>query len=133
MEKIKAYFIENFEQITVLVVLLSVTCISYAIDEKLVMLNFYYLPVLLAGYFVGKRAAVLVAILSVLAVVFFAVLNAEAYGQGRNFGYLVSSLSGWSGFLLLTSYIVGVLSYMNRSRSALRNCNRHISACWRFW
>jgi len=105
----KGYFIGNFEQITVLAVLLSVICISYAIGEKMMMLNFYYLPVLMAGYFIGKRASVLAAILSVLTVVLFALLNSDAYSSGRGIAYLVSSLSGWSGFLLLTSYIVGAM------------------------
>lgn len=109
MEKAKAYVIKNFEQITVLVVLVSVICISYTIEEKMMMLNFYYLPVLVAGYFIGKRASVFAATLSILAVVLFAILNTEAYTAGRGFGYLISSLSGWSGFLLLTSYIVGSL------------------------
>jgi putative nucleotidyltransferase with HDIG domain len=109
MDKLKAYFTRNFEQITVLVVLLSVVCISYAIDEKIMMLNFYYLPVLLAGYFIGRRASVLTAILSVLAVVLFAVLYPELFSSGRGISYLVSGLCGWGGFLLLTSYLVGSL------------------------
>ena len=109
MEKAKAYVIKNFEQITVLVVLVSVICISYTIEEKMMMLNFYYLPVLVAGYFIGKRASIFAATLSILAVVLFAILNTEAYTAGRGFGYLISSLCGWSGFLLLTSYIVGSL------------------------
>lgn len=109
MEKLKAYFMRNFEQITILVVLLGVICISYTISEKMVMLNFFYLPVLMAGYFIGKRASVLAAILSILSVIFFALLNTEAFGSGRGIAYLVSSLSGWSGFLLLTSYTVGAM------------------------
>jgi len=109
MERTKAYFIENFEQITVLIVLLSIICTSYLIDEKMMMLNFYYLPVLMAGYFIGKRASVLSAILSITVVVLFSILNADSYISDRGIGYLVSSLSGWSGFLLLTSYIVGTL------------------------
>ena len=109
MEKAKAYVIKNFEQITVLVVLVSVICISYTIEEKMMMLNFYYLPVLVAGYFIGKRASIFAATLSILAVILFAILNTEAYTAGRGFGYLISSLSRWSGFLLLTSYIVGSL------------------------
>jgi len=109
MEKAKAYFIRNFEQITVLVILLSVLCISYVIDEKMMMLNFYYLPVLIAGYFIGRRASVLTAALSVLVVILFAVLNLESFSSGRGIGYLMAGLCGWSGFLLLTSYIVGTL------------------------
>lgn len=116
MEKLKTYITRNFEDVTVIIVLLSVIAISYAIDEKMMMLNFYYLPVLMAGYFIGKRASVLVAIFSILTVIFFAVLNADAFGGGRGIGYLASGLSGWSGFLLLTSYIVGVLYEQKQKR-----------------
>ncbi|UCD57892.1 MAG: HD domain-containing protein [Candidatus Hydrogenedentota bacterium] len=116
MDKIKAYVADNFEGITVLVVLLSIICINYVIDEKMMMLNFYYLPVLLAGYFMGKRASVLVAMFSVLTVLLFAVLNASAFSAGRGIGYLVSGLSGWSGFLLLTSYVIGTLYEQKQKR-----------------
>jgi len=116
MHKFKEYVIRNFENLTVIAVLLSVISISYLIDEKLMMLNFYYLPVLMAGYFIGKRASVLVAIFSILTVTFFAILNMEAYSGGRGIGYIASGLCGWSGFLLLTSYIVGALYEQKQKR-----------------
>jgi putative nucleotidyltransferase with HDIG domain len=109
MQTVKSYVTRNFEGFVVLVILSSVIGITYAVEEKMMMLNFYYLPVLMAGYFIGKRAAVLVAIFSVLSVFFFAILNTDAYGMGRGIAYLASGLSGWSGFLLLTSYMIGML------------------------
>ncbi len=116
MQKFKAYVTSNFENITVLVVLLGIICISYTVDERMMMLNFFYLPVLMAGYFIGKRASVLVAMFSILTVIFFAILNTGAFTAGRGIGYLVSGLSGWSGFLLLTSYIVGTLYEQKQKR-----------------
>jgi putative nucleotidyltransferase with HDIG domain len=116
MERIKNYFIRNFEQVTVLIVLLSVICTSYLVGEKMMMLNLYYLPVLMAGYFVGKRASVLSAILSIMTVSLFVVLNTAAFSSGRGIAYVVSTLSGWSGFLLLTSYIVGTLYEQKQKR-----------------
>jgi putative nucleotidyltransferase with HDIG domain len=116
MEKVKAYVIRHFEEIIVLVVLLSIICISYLVAEKMAMLNFYYLPVLLAGYFVGKRASVLVAIFSILTVLLFAILNRDVFGAGRGIGYLASGFCGWGGFLLLTSYLVGSLYEQKQKR-----------------
>jgi len=116
MGRLKGYTARNFEQITVLAVLLAVMGISYAISEKMVMLNIFYLPVLMAGYFIGRRASVFAAILSILAVTLFSILNPETYALGRGVGYLVSSLSGWGGFLLLTSYIVGTLYRQKQKR-----------------
>lgn len=116
MESMKIFVVRKFEHIIVMLVLLGVVCISYAIDEKMMMLNFFYLPVLLAGYFIGKRASVLAAIFSVLAVLFSVLLNTDAFKAGRGIGYLTSSLSGWAGFLLLTSYVVGVLYEQKQKR-----------------
>ncbi len=116
MEKLKRFVIKNFEDLTVLIVLASVLCITYLIDEKMTMLNFFYLPVLIAGYFIGKRASVLVAIFSILAVLFFVILNADAYLGRRGIGYLASGLCGWSGFLLLTSNVVGTLYEQKQKR-----------------
>jgi putative nucleotidyltransferase with HDIG domain len=116
MQKLKSYVIEYFEDFIVLIVLMSVLSISYLVDEKMMMLNFYYLPVLMAGYFIGKRASVLVAAFSVLTVIFFVILNFETFSGGRGVGYLASSLAGWSGFLMLTSYIVGALYEQKQRR-----------------
>ena len=116
MKEFKSYVMKNFEGITVLAILASVVLISYTVDEKMMMLNFYYLPVLVAGYFIGKRASVLVAILSILTVLLFVILNADTFSGGRGIGYLASSISGWSGFLLLTSYIVGALYEQKQRR-----------------
>jgi putative nucleotidyltransferase with HDIG domain len=90
--------------------------ISYLVDEKIMMLNFYYLPVLMAGYFIGKRASMLVAAFSILTVAFFVVINFEAFSGGRGIAYLASGLTGWGGFLMLTSYIVGALYEQKQKR-----------------
>ena len=94
MQKLKGYITQNFEDIIVLIILVSVITISYVVDEKMMMLNFYYLPVLMAGYFIGKKASTLVAAFSVLTVVFFAIVNYETFSDGRGIGYLASGLSG---------------------------------------
>jgi len=70
----------------------------------------------MAGYFIGKRASTLVAAFSVLTVAFFAIVNYETFSDGRGIGYLASGLAGWSGFLVLTSYIVGALYEQKQKR-----------------
>ena len=55
MEGLKRYLIENFEQIFVLFILLSVAGITYFIPYKLAFLNFYFIPILLAAYYLGVR------------------------------------------------------------------------------
>jgi HD-GYP domain-containing protein (c-di-GMP phosphodiesterase class II) len=116
MQKVKNYVTKNFEDITVIVILVSVITISYLVEEKMMMLNFYYLPVLIAGYFIGKRASMLVAAFSVLTVILFAIMHAETFSAGRGIGYLASGIAGWSGFLVLTSYITGSLYEQKQKR-----------------
>jgi putative nucleotidyltransferase with HDIG domain len=110
MKRIKAYFLNNFEQITVLVILVSVTFTSYFLEEKMVILNFFYLPVLAAGYYISRKASLLVAFLSVLTVALFAIIKFDAFASGRGSIYVISTVGGWAGFLILTSHVVGLLS-----------------------
>src|SRR5437870_4722012 len=70
MESLKAYLVKYFEQTFVLLTLLVTVFINYhpLISQKLAFLNFYFLPIILAGYYLGRRKAVLGAVLSVLAI-----------------------------------------------------------------
>ena len=51
MEAFKRYLLKNFEQVFVLLILLSVSLITYFIPYKLAFLNMYYIPMLLAAYY----------------------------------------------------------------------------------
>ena len=44
MEALKNYLIRNFEQVFVLLILVSVASINYLIPYKLAFLNFYFIP-----------------------------------------------------------------------------------------
>ena len=57
MEALKRYLINNFEQIFALLILLSVAGITYFIPYKLAFLNFYFIPILVAAYYLGVRKA----------------------------------------------------------------------------
>ena len=69
MEQFKQFFIRHFEKIMVGVILTATFVGTYVIEEKSVVLNFYYLPVLSAGYYLGRRMGILAAVFSILAVV----------------------------------------------------------------
>jgi len=68
MERFKQLVIGHFERILVGLILLVAFIGTCFIDEKSIILNFYYLPVLVAGYLLGRRMGLLTAILSILAV-----------------------------------------------------------------
>ncbi len=109
MERVKTFLFKHFEELLVLVVSLAVVCASFFIFQQLAFLNFYYLPVLVSGYVLGRRMSVLTATFCVALVAFSAVNNPHIY-QSKSTGLLlVSDLMLWGGFLILAAYVVGTL------------------------
>ena len=53
MERLKQFFVKHFEAILVGIILIAAFLGTVFIEEKTLILNFYYLPVLVAGYFLG--------------------------------------------------------------------------------
>lgn len=117
MENIKQFVVKYFEKILVVVILGVALLGTYYIAEKSVVLNFYYLPVLFASYFLGRRIGVLSAVLSILAVLIFVLLFPERFFFiERLFWFNFAKLSSWGGFLILASVVVGTLYEQNERR-----------------
>lgn len=79
MEQLKQLINQNFERILVGIILIATFLGTYFIEEKSIVLNFYYLPVLSAGYFLGRRTGVLTAILSILVVIISVLLFPNSF------------------------------------------------------
>jgi len=110
VEKVKEYFFKHFEKIIVVSILLGIVLINYFTPYKIGFLNFFYLPIIAAGYFLGKRMAVLTAVLCILIVAFFLLLFPSSFfTAGINKTYIIVSLVAWSSFLILTSAAIGYL------------------------
>jgi putative nucleotidyltransferase with HDIG domain len=110
VEKIKEYFFKHFEKIIVVSILLGIVLITYFTPYKIGFLNFFYLPIIAAGYFLGQRMAVLTAVLCILIVAFFLLLFPSSFfTAGINKTYIIVSLVAWSSFLILTSAAIGYL------------------------
>jgi len=110
MEKIKVFLLKHFEKILVLSILLGIGVISYFVPYKIGFLNFFYLPIIIAGYYLGKRMAVLSAFFCILVVVcFFAIFPSSFFQVEANKIYELVSLTAWSSFLILTSAALGYL------------------------
>jgi hypothetical protein len=116
MENTKQFIVQHFEKILVGVILATALVGTYTIEEKFVVLNFYYLPVLFAGYFLGRRMGVLSAVLSILAVSIFALLFPERFFIEKIFWYNFAKISSWGGFLILASIAVGTLYEQSERR-----------------
>jgi len=110
MERVKQFFLKHFEFVLVAAVVVSVFVAHLLIERRSAFLSFYYLPVLLSGYYLGKRQAVATAVFSVLAVVILVVLTPKAFLSATDSSlYLTLDLVSWGAFLLLTAAVVGIL------------------------
>lgn len=110
MEKVKIFFFRHFEKILVLSILLGIGAINYFVPYKIGFLNFFYLPIIIAGYYLGKRMAVLSAFFCILVVIcFFIIFPSSFFKVETNKIYVYVSLTAWSSFLILTSAALGYL------------------------
>jgi putative nucleotidyltransferase with HDIG domain len=116
METFKRFIVKHFEKALIIIILIAAFIGTYLIEEKSIVLNFYYLPVLTAGYFLGRRLGVLTAIFSILVVVISSLLFPETFFRGQDVFSILAQLSSWGGFLTLASIAVGTLYEQNERR-----------------
>ncbi|MFH1725253.1 MAG: HD domain-containing phosphohydrolase [Elusimicrobiota bacterium] len=110
MQSIKEYFLKHFEQSFVLLILISAVIINYFIPYKLAFLNFYFIPVLLAAYYLDLRRALLGAFFGILMVCIYAYLFPETFVPGSELLDLAMNIVTWASFLVLTGVVVGGLN-----------------------
>ncbi len=106
----------NFEMVLVLVLVGSLFFINSFVVHKFAFLLFYFIPVLLAGFYGSARLAVMTAVLSSGFVVYFTVLDpfgARAADDTLNPWNLLI----WACFLTLTGALVGRLQEKNKLRA----------------
>ena len=116
MEPVKQFILRHFEKILVGIILAAAFVGTYLIEEKFIILNFYYLPVLTAGYFLGRRMGVLAAVFSILAVLICILVFPQRYLATGEVLIGVAQLCSWGGFLILASITVGTLYERNERR-----------------
>jgi len=112
--KMRSYITQNFESFFVSIVLLSVILINYFIPYKLAFLNFYYIPILLASYYLGKKSTVYGAILCILWVIIFVFLYPESFYFEKNQLNIFLNIIAWASFLLLAAIILGNVQAENK-------------------
>lgn len=109
MERFKNFLLKHFETVVVVSIILSIVVAQFFIERKASFLSFYYLPVLFAGYFLGRRYAIATAVFSILAVSILALASPAAFGNGDGLLYVWLDLVSWAAFLFLTAAVVGLL------------------------
>jgi diguanylate cyclase (GGDEF)-like protein len=101
---LRGYFKKNLEDIFVLFILVSVTLFHLFFHFQLSLLNLYYIPIILAGYLLGKRLAVLYAFFTALLVWGLILANQETYLSLQSQYEFNVDIVLWSGFLILSGW-----------------------------
>jgi HD-GYP domain-containing protein (c-di-GMP phosphodiesterase class II)/class 3 adenylate cyclase len=109
MQAIKNLFLKSPELFIVSTVLILTIVCLFLVPSKLAFLNVFYLSVIMTGYYLGTRQAVMIAILSVLLVSGYALFYPEEFIQPFTAMDLYLRLTTWGGFLILAGAAVGKL------------------------
>lgn len=108
MERAKRLLAERFELVLVVVLTAAAAYTVLLADGKLAFLNFFYVPVLLAAYFLGRRVAVLAGVAAVLLITIYAVIDPSLFIRSYA-GAPALDVFLWGAFLIVTAYTVGTL------------------------
>ncbi len=109
MQTLKAFLADHFEFLFVNTILIVTTVILVFLPHKLALLNVYFLSVILAGYFLGKRPAVLGSFLCILVVGIYVALFPDEFLETKTEMDLYLTIMTWGGFLILAGAAVGQL------------------------
>jgi len=104
---LKKLLARNSEHVFIIVVLLATVAINQLVPLKLAFLNFYYLPVILAGYLIGLRQAVWGALLCILTVVIYIIADMHSFHVAWSPMTVWMHVVAWGGFLALSAAIIG--------------------------
>jgi len=107
---------DNLNDIILLTVLISLTVIKFATEDKLMSLNLFFIVILVTGYTLGKRFAVLTAFLTILIVWAFILSDKTPFLLHYSNDILNFYMALWSGFLILTGWLGSVLGKYIRGK-----------------
>ncbi len=110
METLKKYLIKNAEQMLALTILVSVPAITYFLPYKLVFLNFFFIVILLAVYFLEAHRALMGGVLTSLLVVIYVYHFPSSFLPNFTALDLWMNILAWSSFLILTGGAVGKIA-----------------------
>jgi len=106
---VKRLMFDHFEAILVVVLVLAAALTVLVLPYRLAFLNFFYIPVLLSSYQLGRSKGMLTGLTAVLLITFFSVIDPTLFAGGA-FGSPAINIALWGGFLLLTAYVVGTVN-----------------------
>jgi hypothetical protein len=111
MNKLKSFALKHFETTLIIIILFGIAAIALLVRYKFAFLDFFFLPVILAGYYLGKKQAVLTASLCVLLVTFYLIFSRVLFGNLPQLSLdEILDVVTWAGFLVLTAAIIGTIA-----------------------
>lgn len=116
LEQAKRFVYRHFEKLLVLALVAATLVIHFLIEYKLAFLSFYYLPIITAGFLVGRRMAVWAATLVVVLVAYVQASTGLTGTPGLGTEELMH-LIPWGGFMIITGYAVGALAEQRKART----------------
>lgn len=123
MIKIKTFALKHFETTLIIIILFGIVAIAFLVHYKFAFLNFFFVPVILAGYYLGKRKAVLTASLCILLVTFYLIFSRVLFGNLPQLSLdKILDVVTWAGFLILTGAIIGTIAGQREAK--LKNLQR---------
>jgi integral membrane sensor domain MASE1 len=107
--RVRNFVVRYLEVLFIVIVAMIVVAVFYLLPYKIAFLNLFYLPVLSAAYFLGRRKAVMSAVLCFLSGVLFAYYRPGWFTVGDTRIDALLVLCAWGGFLILASASIGTL------------------------
>ena len=98
------YIKKNLADVLLFFILVSVTVLHYIFHFQISLLNFYHIPIMISGYLLGKRLAILYAFFTVLLVWVFILANQKVYDALADQYQFNIDLTLWGGFLILAGW-----------------------------
>ena len=111
MRGVRDWLFGRFEVILALGTLAGVAVLNCLVLQKLAFLDFFFLPVFVAGYWLGRSKAIQTAVLCVLMVGLYVGISPTRFQAGvQNLGLLWWHLATWACFLMIAAVLVGTLA-----------------------
>ena len=102
--RLQTYWQDHLTDIILVIILASLTVFNFFAEANLATLNFFHLVILLTGYTLGKRFAVLAAFLTLLIVWAFVLADKSPYLMYLSNDELNMQLTIWSCLLILMGW-----------------------------
>lgn len=109
---------ERLLEVILVLTTLAMACTLYSIESsQVVMLNLFFLPVILAGFFLGRYKAGVLAFLAVISSTIVIALDVSRFSFAVSPIMVVLSVMIWGAVLGLSALLVGTLSDDRNARA----------------